>query len=168
MKRVKFALLAGVATMLAPLAAHAQDASQIQSVIDGKKSCIGCNLFQASFGLADLTGRDFENARLRQADLSISTLDKANLKGANLSVANMFGVRAQNANLQNADLTDATLVGAWLGGADLTGAKLDGTLLSGAYLKTARGLTATSLSRAYCDDTTQLPAGLTSAQCRQN
>ena len=53
-------------------------------------------------------------------------------------------------------------------GADLTGAKLDGTLLSGAYLKTARGLTATSLSRAYCDDTTQLPAGLTSAQCRQN
>ena len=45
----------------------------------GEKSCTGCDLFQVDLSYQELTGRDLSNARLRQADLSLSTFDKTKL-----------------------------------------------------------------------------------------
>ena len=165
MKRAFFALLV---TLSYGGFAHAQDAGQIQSVLEGAKQCIGCNLFQAPFGYKDLNDVDFENARLRQADLVAATLDGVNFNGANLSVANLAAIRAEDASFVGADLTDATLVGSWMGGADFTDAKLTGALLSGAYLETAKGLTTSNLANAYCDKATVFPKGLSLADCRQD
>ncbi len=164
---MKRALTALAFASLIASPAFAQDANDIASVKSGAKSCSGCNLFQADFSMDDLSGRNLSGSRLRQADLEIATMDKTNLSGANLSVANMFGIRMQDANLKGANLKDATLVGGWFGGADFTGANLEGAILSGSYLKTAKGLTRTQLSAAYCDASTELPKGLSASMCRR-
>ena len=74
---MKRALTAMVISAFAALPAFAQDQGQIQSVLDGAQKCIGCNLFQAEFGMQDLSGRNFENARLRQANRLFSRMGEA-------------------------------------------------------------------------------------------
>jgi uncharacterized protein YjbI with pentapeptide repeats len=128
-------------------------------------SCAGCDLFQINLAYSDLAGRDFSGSRIRQADLTVVTADRADFRGANLSLTNLFGARLTGADLRNANLEGASLVGAYLGGARLDGAALDGANLSGAEMETAQGLSQVQLNTACGDATTRLPAGLSVHTC---
>ena len=132
----------------------------------GAKTCVACDLFQVDLSYQELPNRDLSSSRLRQADLSLTTFDRAKFANANLSIVNAFGARFENADFSNANLSDATLVGAWLGGANLSGANLSNANLSGAYLATARNLSQVQLNVACGDASTELPKGLTLAHCK--
>jgi uncharacterized protein YjbI with pentapeptide repeats len=159
-----FAAFATLAVALS-LPSTAQDASEIARVQQGK-ACQGCNLFQANLAYKDLPGLNASGSRLRQSNMSLTTLDSADLSGANLTIANLYGARLSGTNLSEADLTDAILVGAYLGGANLKGTVLKGANLGGAEITTARGLTQGQLNEACGDRHTRLPTGLTVKTCR--
>lgn len=172
------AILAGVAAALAvpalfsapaygqTVTSEAQRAVTVQSVQQGRRACVSCDLFQARFSYLNLSGRNFAGARLRQADLDVATLDRARLTGADLSVANAFGARFTGANLTGANLESGNFVGAYFGGATFTRARLSGAVFAGADLSGARGLTQAQLNAACGDDATLLPRGLTIPACR--
>jgi uncharacterized protein YjbI with pentapeptide repeats len=145
---------------------EAQRAQTVKSVLDGRRACVRCDLFQAEFSYLDFSGRTFTGARLRQAQLDLSTMDRTNFSGADLSVANAFGARFTGANFTRANLENANFVGAHLGGANLAGAKLNGAIFAGAELAEARGLTQAQLNTACGDSQTTLPQGLTIPACR--
>lgn len=147
--------------------AFAQNQSQIDSVMAGKKSCAGCNLFQAALMNQDLSRKNFAGARLRQSDMSLATLDYSNLTGTDLSIANLYGVRATGANFSRANLERASLVGAYFSGANFSRANLNGANISGAELGRARGLTQAQLNGACGDEATELPRGLHVRSCVQ-
>ena len=128
-------------------------------------SCAQCDLFQIDLAYGSIAGRDFSGARIRQADLSLATADRARFHGANLSLTNLFGARLSSADFSDANLEGATLVGAYLGHANFAGALLTDTDLSGAELVGARGLTQAQLNAACGDASTALPAGLTIPAC---
>jgi len=162
MKRLCLAIL----LILAPaMAAQAQDSAQISRVQSGQ-SCTGCNLFQADLSYRDLPGIDVSGSRLRQADLSLATMNGARFDNANLSVANLFGARFSGASFRNADLSNSVLVGTYFGNAFMTRANLSGANLSGAELETVRGLIQSQLNAACGDDSTRLPAGLVISYCQ--
>lgn len=144
--------------------AGAQNASEIARVQAGQ-SCTGCNLFQADLAYRDLPGIDVSRSRLRQANLSLATMNRAHFDRADLSIANLFGARFTGASFRHADLSRVIAVGTYFGGADLSGARLDGAILSGAELETARGLTQAQLNTACGDRYTRLPHGLTIPPC---
>ena len=77
----------------------------------GEKACANCDLFQVDLSYQDLEGRNLTGARLRQADLSLSTFDKSKFAGANMSIVNGFGIRAEHADFSDVDFEDAVLVG---------------------------------------------------------
>ncbi|MGD9965061.1 MAG: pentapeptide repeat-containing protein [Hyphomonadaceae bacterium] len=131
-------------------------------------SCANCDLFQISLAYQSIAGRNFSGARIRQADLSLVTADRARFHGANLSLTNFFGARLSGADLGETNLEGATLVGAYLGGARLHGAVLAGANLSGAELADAVGLTQPQLNTACGDATTTLPQGMTIPACGNN
>ncbi len=135
-------------------------------LVMGEKACSGCDLFQVDLSYQELPGLDISGARLRQADLSLSTFDKSKFAGANMSIVNAFGLRAENADFTKVDLADATLVGGWFAGSDFTGAKLDNANLSGSDFETAKGLTQTQLNTACGDASTKLPKGLKLQACK--
>ncbi len=143
----------------------AQNASQIEKVRNGAKVCPRCNLFQADFSYLNLPWRTLNGARLRQADLSLSTMDHTNFSAADLSVANMFGGRFTRASFINTNLRKANMVGVYAGYADFTGADLTGACLSGANLIGAH-ISQQQLNKACGDDSTILPDGLTIPACR--
>lgn len=151
--------------VLASASAAAQNPGQIARAQSGA-DCPGCNLFQADLSYRALDRADFSSARLRQADLSLSTFNDARFDGADLVTANLFAARFTGASFMNADLSRATLVGAHFGGANLAGARLDGANMSGAELAGARGLTQAQLAAACGDAATTLPAGLSTPPCR--
>jgi uncharacterized protein YjbI with pentapeptide repeats len=136
--------------------------------VRGGASCANCDLFQINLAYGAISGRNFSGARIRQADLSLVTADRARFHGANMSLTNFFGARLTGANLTDANLEGATLVGAYLGGARMHGAVLTGANLSGAELATAVGLTQSQLNTACGDATTTLPPGMTISACRNN
>ncbi|WP_395647512.1 pentapeptide repeat-containing protein [Terricaulis sp.] len=162
--------LAGPALAQAPADTGGPIGSQAErDVIAGRvgtgASCPRCDLFQIDLSYQDIANRDFSGSRVRQADLSLATADRADFRAANLSLTNFFGARLTGANLTDANLSGATLVGAYLGGARVSGAILRGANLSGAELDGAVGLTQSQLSEACGDATTTLPAGLTVPAC---
>lgn len=128
-------------------------------------ACANCDLFQIDLAYQALSGRDFSGARIRQADLSVSTADRVRLRRANASLTNFFGARLAHADFSDANLDHAILVGAYLGYATFTGAVLTGADLSGAELTGAQGLTQNQLNTACGDATTVLPAGMTVPAC---
>jgi uncharacterized protein YjbI with pentapeptide repeats len=144
--------------------AYAQNATQIAKIRNGAKSCARCNLFQADFSYQNLPWRTLNGARLRQADLSLSTMDHSNFSAADLSVANMFGGRFTRASFINTNLRKANMVGVYAGYADFTGADLTGACLSGANL-TGAHITQAQLNKACGDNSTILPAGMTIPAC---
>ncbi len=75
----------------------------------------GCDLADASLGLANLTGADLSGANLTHAALVLANLTSVNLNGANLSSADV-----RSATLTGAELTGATLTG-------ITSGKVTGT-----------------------------------------
>src|SRR5262245_13091697 len=70
-------------------------------------SCASCDLFQIDLSYQAIPGRNFAGARIRQADLSLATADRARFHGANMSLTNFFGAR-----MGHADLSDTNLEGA--------------------------------------------------------
>src|SRR6202008_349097 len=83
-----------------PITSQAERDATAARVRDGA-SCANCDLFQISLAYQSIAGRNFAGARIRQADLSLATADRARFHGANLSLTNFFGAR-----LTGADLTD--------------------------------------------------------------
>ena len=112
-----------------------------------------------------MAGRNFAGARLRQADLSLSVINRSSFAKSDLRDVNAYGAVFSLSNFAGADLTHASFVGTFLQGANLTGARLDGTNFSGAEMGRARGLSQAQLNRACGDASTQLPPGLRIPRC---
>lgn len=140
----------------------------IAARVRGGASCANCDLFQISLAYQAIPGRDFSGARIRQADLSLATADRARFHGANMSLTNFFGARLSSADLTDTNLEGTTFVGAYLGGARMSGAVLTGANFSGAELDSAVGITQAQLNTACGDATTTLPAGMTIPTCGNN
>jgi uncharacterized protein YjbI with pentapeptide repeats len=162
MKQIVAAGLIAALTLATP--ALAQNAAQIGKARGGA-SCPGCNLFQADFGNAKLSGRNYAGARLRQADMSAAIMSGTSFAGADLRDVEAYGAVFSNANFARANLTNASFVGTYLHGANLSGAILDGVNFSGAELGRARGLTQGQLNHACGDEATELPPGLRLRAC---
>ena len=137
----------------------------IAARVRGGASCANCDLFQISLAYQAIPGRNFSGARIRQADLSLATADRARFHGANMSLTNFFGARMAHADLSETNLEQATLVGAYLGYANFSGAAMTGANLSGAELTGATGLTQAQLNTACGDATTVLPGSFTIPAC---
>ncbi len=106
---------------------------------------------------ADLWKVNLREARLWQAKLGGASLGRANLSEASLWQADLEGAYLWKANLEGANLTEANLEQANLEGSNLKGANLQQTNLINADLRKVVGLTRQQLSKAICDETTQLP-----------
>jgi Pentapeptide repeats (8 copies) len=106
---------------------------------------------------ADLWKVNFREAQLWQAKLGGASLGRANLSEASLWQADLEGAYLWKANLEGANLTEANLEQANLEGSNLKGANLHQTNLINADLRNVVGLTRQQLSKAICDETTQLP-----------
>lgn len=106
---------------------------------------------------ADLWKVNLREAQLWQAKLAGASLGRANLSEASLWKADLEGAYLWKANLEGANLTEANLEQANLEGSNLKGANLQQTNLINADLRKVVGLTRQQLSKAICDDTTQLP-----------
>ena len=132
---------------------------------------IGANLqeailSQALLTQANLTGAQLQNANLSQADLTRADLTDSYLTKANLNKAILNGAVLRGADLQNSNLTGASLSGTNLSETDLRGADLTGSVVGdqGRILPTGSPdgsvLRPTELSKAVCNETTQLPKKL--------
>lgn len=157
-------VLAALAVLSLAAPAMAQNAGQVSRAVSGA-SCPGCNLFQADFNGLERSGLDFSRARLRQADLSLTIMNRARFSNADLRDVEAYGGVFSSASFAGADLTNASLVGTYLRGANFAGATLVGANLSGADLAGARGLSQRQLDRACGDATTTLPPGLHIPPC---
>lgn len=136
-------------------------------LVMGEKACANCDLFQVDLSYQDLEDRDLTGARLRQADLSLSTVDRSRFAGANMSIVNAFGIRAEKADFSGVDFEDAVLVGGSFNGAKFVNAKLRNTNISGSDLSTTTGLTQAQLNEACGDAETRLPNGLVVPACER-
>ena len=114
----------------------------------------------------ELKGRNFAGARLRQADLSSSVMNRTSFAGADLRDVNAYAAVFTGANFAGANLTNASFVGTYLQGANLRGAELSGVNFSGAEMDRAMGLTQRQLDGACGDATTRLPPGMSLRPCR--
>lgn len=148
----------------AALPAAAQNAGQIARVRSGS-SCAGCNLFQGNFSALEARGLNLSGARLRQADLSLSVMNRTRFSNADLRDVEAYGGVFSSSSFAGADLTNASFVGAYLDGANFSGATLSGTNFAGASLERATGLTQGRLNQACGDEATQLPPGLSIPHC---
>ncbi len=137
-----------------------------QRLIEGETACAGCDIFQVDLSYQELTGRDLSGARIRQADLSLSTFDQTKFTGADMSIVNAFGIRAEDADFSNVNFQDAVLVGGWFARSRFANAKLSNANLSGADFSTALDLTQNQLNTACGDAATKLPPGLTVVPCK--
>ncbi|MFW2341272.1 pentapeptide repeat-containing protein [Brevundimonas sp.] len=156
-------LVLGVAAAL-PEPAMAQNASQIARVRAGN-SCPGCNLFQGDFSYMEARGLNLSGARLRQANLSLSVMNRTRFTNADLRDVDAYGAVFSSARFGGANLTNASFVGTFLEGADFSGARLDGANFSGAQMQGATGLTQRQLDRACGDAATRLSGSLRIPAC---
>ncbi|CAN5153103.1 pentapeptide repeat-containing protein [soil metagenome] len=163
MKPILISALA--ATLFATaLPASAQNAGQIARV-SGGASCPGCNLFQGNFSGLEARGLNLSGSRLRQADLSLSVMNRTRFSGADMRDVEAYGAVFSSSNFSRANLTNASFVGTYLEGSNFSGATLDGTNFSGAQLVRATGLTQAQLNRACGDEATTLPRSLRIPAC---
>lgn len=162
MKRLLILAVAVAAAL--PVPASAQNAGQIARVRGGA-SCAGCNLFQGDFSGLEARGLNLNGARLRQADLSLSVMNRTRFSNADLRDVEAYGGVFSNSSFAGANLTNASFVGAYLDGANFSGATLTGVNFSGASLERATGLSQGRLNQACGDEATQLPAGLRIPHC---
>ena len=165
--RAKFTiatLSAVTALLMTTSPAFAQSASQIARV-QGGSSCPGCNLFQGNFSGLEARGLNLSGARIRQADLSLSVMNRTNFARADLRDVEAYGGVFSGSNFSAADLTNASFVGAYLEGSNFSGARLGGANFSGAQLARSTGLTQSQLNGACGDEATTLPSGLRINRC---
>ena len=164
MSRLTALSLAAVLFATLAVPASAQNAGQIASVRRGA-SCPGCNLFQGDFSGLEARGLNLSRSRLRQADLSLSVMNRTRFSNADLRDVDAYGGVFSGSSFSGANLTNASFVGAYLQGANFAGATLQGTNISGADLSRASGLTQSQLNRACGDGSTVLPHGLRIPAC---
>jgi uncharacterized protein YjbI with pentapeptide repeats len=132
---------------------QSQDTAYLQAVASikaGNKDCPHCVLAGADLTNqcvkgGNLTGADFDHARL-----VLMCMSYADFKGA---------------TFRGADLSGANLAHAVLDGADVTGAQMTITSIKGTNLTRVRGLTQTQLDAACGDTDTKVPAGMTVKTC---
>ncbi|ELR98570.1 pentapeptide repeat-containing protein [Gloeocapsa sp. PCC 73106] len=103
--------------------------------------------------------RQFQNIKLRHAQLKGIKLTQANLKGADLSYANLRGADLSYADLSNAYLNETNLIDANLRGAILNRASLIKALLANADLTNAN-LTEAYLTKAFLTNVNLIKANL--------
>lgn len=139
-----------------------------ERLVMGEKACANCDLFQVDLSYRELEARNLTGARLRQADLSLSTFDKSKFAGANMSVLNGFGIRAEHADFSDVNFEDAVLVGGSFNASKFDNANLVNVNFSGSDLSTATGLTQAQLNRACGDAETRLPKGLSLPACKSD
>jgi len=139
-----------------------------ERLVMGETACTNCDLFQVDLSYQELESRNLTGARLRQANLSLSTFDKSKFAGANMSVVNGFGIRADHADFSDVNFEDAVLVGGSFNGAKFNNANLAKANFSGSDLSTATGLTQTQLNAACGDAETWLPMGLSLPACESD
>ncbi|NJC42150.1 uncharacterized protein YjbI with pentapeptide repeats [Brevundimonas alba] len=163
MKPIIVAILALTAAAVA-LPASAQNAGQIARVRGGA-SCAGCNLFQGDFSGLEARGLNLSGARLRQATLSLSVMNRTRFSNSDLRDVDAYGGVFSSSSFAGANLTNANFVGAYLDGANFSGATLSGANFAGASLERATGLTQSRLNQACGDEATQLPPGLSIPHC---
>lgn len=162
MIRSLIAVILTLAALAPPaLAQNARDIARVR----GGASCPGCNLFQGDFSGLQARGLNLAGARLRQADLSLSVMNRTRFTNADMRDVEAYGGVFSSSNFAGADLTNASFVGTFLEGANFSGAKLAGTNLSGAQLAGATGLTQRQLDEACGDEATQLPGSLRIPYC---
>ncbi|MDE2112610.1 MAG: pentapeptide repeat-containing protein [Alphaproteobacteria bacterium] len=145
-----FALAAMAATAAYGQGAPTADPHAIASIKAGDHNCPGCMLAGADLTNqcvkgGNLTGADFDHARLVLMCMSFANFTKASFRGTDLS----------GANLAHADLDDA----------DLTGARMDATSVKGTDLRHVIGLTQQQLSEACGDASTKAPTGMRVKTC---
>ncbi len=157
-------LIAALAAVSLAAPAMAQNAGQIARVRAGN-SCSGCNLFQGDFSGLEARGLNLSGSRLRQADLSLSVMNRTNFSRADLRDVEAFGGVFSSSSFTGANLTNASFVGAYLDGANFSGATISGTNFSGAQMGRATGLTQSQLNRACGDEATVLPGSLRIPAC---
>lgn len=157
-------VLAALTLVATAAPALAQNAGQIARVRGGA-SCPGCNLFQGSFGGLEARGLNLSGARLRQADLSLTVMNRTRFTNADLRDVNAYGAVFSSSNFAGANLTNASFVGAYLQGSNFSRATLNGANFSGAQLTRTTGLTQSQLNRACGDSSTELPSGLRIPAC---
>lgn len=163
MKPILTATLA-TALFAVALPAFAQNPGQIAQVRGGA-SCAGCNLFQAALSGLEARGLNLSGSRLRQADLSLTVMNRTRFSNADLRDVEAYGGVFSSSNFAGANLTNASFVGAYLEGAAFSGATLTGVNFSGASLRRATGLSQARLNQACGDEATQLPGGLSIPHC---
>jgi uncharacterized protein YjbI with pentapeptide repeats len=144
--------------------AQAQNAGQIARVRAGA-SCPGCNLFQGDFSGIETRGQNLSGARIRQADLSLATMNRTRFTNADLRDVEAYGGVFSSSNFSGANLTNSSWVGTYLEGSSFSGATLSGANFSGAQLARATGLTQRQLNTACGDASTTLPGRLTIPAC---
>jgi len=133
MNRLVFLAVAGLVAGVGSTAALAVDQAKFDSLRNGAKACVWCDLSGAKLAKFKLTGVD--------------------LSGANLTGADLSGADLRNVNFTGADLTGVSVSGADFSGANLAGADIDQVDFSAAIMKDAM------LETANCDWATKLPAG---------
>jgi uncharacterized protein YjbI with pentapeptide repeats len=163
MKPILTAVLV-LAAAAAALPAAAQNAGQIARVRGGA-SCAGCNLFQGDFSGLEARGLNLSGARLRQANLSLSVMNRTRFPNADLRDVEAYGGVFSGSSFVGANLTNASFVGAYLDGANFSGATLSGANFAGASLERATGLSQSRLNQACGDEATRLPSGLSIPRC---
>lgn len=164
MKSILSLALSAVVFVAAASPSLAQNPSQIGRVRGGA-SCPGCNLFQGDFAGLESRGLNLAGARLRQADLSLSVMNRTRFTNADLRDVEAYGGVFSSASFAGANLTNASFVGAHLDGASFAGATLTGANFSGASLLRTTGLTQRRLDQACGDEATRLPRGLRIPHC---
>ncbi|HEY0281489.1 MAG TPA: pentapeptide repeat-containing protein [Rhizomicrobium sp.] len=152
---IRTALAALALAACAATAAYGQDKQTayldaVASIKAGNRDCPNCVLAGADLTNqcvkgGNLTGADFDHARLVLMCMSYSDF--------------------RNATFRGADLSGANLAHAKLDGADFTGARLTITSIKGADLSHAKGLTQSQLDAACGDAETKAPAGLQVKTC---
>lgn len=103
----------------------------------------------------DLTGANFENARIDSSDFDASVLAGANFDGASLVLTSFDG-----ADLEGATFHETVLKSVSFTGADLTGVDLTPAVFDGINLEDARGVTDVMLAQALGVQIGDLPAAL--------
>ncbi|MDR3527858.1 MAG: pentapeptide repeat-containing protein [Rhizomicrobium sp.] len=138
----------GLIALTAMISARAE--TGVASIRAGNHNCPHCVL----------TGADLTNQCVKGGDLTGANFDSAKLVVACMSKANFRG-----ASFRGADLSGANLADSKLDDADLTGAILVITSIKGTDFSRAKGLTQAQLDGACGDAKTRLPAGLTVRVC---
>jgi hypothetical protein len=121
----------------------------------------GAYLEEFDLKYANLTGVHLEGACLIGARLEGAYLHHAHLEGAMLSLAHLEGAWLDHAHLERTWIGSARLDDAHLEHAHLKGAILNDTHLEGACLLGVSGLSDDRLRRAFGDEHTILPSGVT-------